>query len=197
MVEYVLSFGVVCASNIAQRFSELILALAELELRDLIEEEGEAPSRMCFKTWLQRRKVIQDPRQVRLHTLKMYTDDAAQAAASADEFILLLRAFHRATTKLNLRMAIAAKRHLGAGVLWLGAGFLAAIGVLFIPRGKVLRARLALRSLAMGELTSQQVRALNGLLEHLKGLLFGSRRWMFGLWELVDHRDPAAIVQEL
>jgi integrase len=189
VVEYSLSFGVVCSSGYAQRFSTLICALVEYELQSLLDEQWpDWKGDPCFRNWLAKRESL-GVRQVRLHTLKMYTDDAALAAASARMFILLLRAWHRATKKLNLRMAIAAKRFLGTAAIWLGVGFISAAGILFIPKGKILRAVSALGHLRQISLMHRDVLSLLGLLEHLRGVLFGPRRWMWGLWALVQHRN--------
>ena len=192
--EYSLSFGIFCSSGHAQRFSMIIQALAEKELLLLLEEEWpDWRNDPCYGDWLSRRAVHLGGAHSRMHTTKMYTDDAALAAASLRMFMLLLLAWHRATVKLNLRMAVAAKRVLGTAVIWLGVGFVTAIGLLFIPRNKILRAVQALRQLRQAELEQQLLISLNGLLEHIRGVLFGPRHWMFGLWTLAsDRRNPAA-----
>ena len=197
VVEYSLSFGIVCSSGYAQRFSTLILALVEVELQALLEEEWpDWRQDACFRDWLDQRELHLGLPHARLHSTKMYTDDAALAASSAEMFVLLLRAWHRATTKLNLRMAIAAKRFLGTSAMWLGVGFVAAVGILFIPKSKILRALEALRNLRVAKLTVQLTLSLLGLLEHFRGVLFGPREWMFGLWILAsDRQHPAAMAE--
>ena len=194
VVEYSISFGVVCSSGYAQRFSMLILALVEIELQSLLQEHWpDWRQDPCYSPWLDARELHLGRDQARLHTTKMYTDDAALAASSVRMFVLLLRAWHRATSKLNLRMAIAAKRFLGTTVIWLGVGFAVAAGILFIPRNKILRATSALRQSRGGKLTVQLTLSLLGLLEHLRGVMFGDRNWMFGLWALAGEREhPAA-----
>ena len=65
-----------------------------------------------------------------------------------------------------------------------------------MPRDKLLRAIAALRKAAAAQLTLQEVRSLCGLLEHVRGVLFGGRHWMFGVWSLVDDRThPGSIPQ--
>eukprot|EP00965_Chrysotila_dentata_P102744 3392339-Pleurochrysis_carterae.AAC.1 len=70
----------------------------------------------------------------------MYTDDVVLAAVGAECVVALLRAWHRVTRRVGLAMAIPEKRHAGTSVLWLGIIFVAAAGVLFLPRDKALRA---------------------------------------------------------
>ena len=197
VVEYMISFGIVCSSNFAQRFSLLVLALFEAELLLLVAGEANAELTReleCFEAWLAARRAALGDEHARLHTAKMYTDDAALAAASVELFILLLRAWSRTTRKLNLRMAIALKRYVGASLIWLGVGFAATAGLIFIPRSKVMRTLLALQHLMQGRYTVQQARSLLGLLEHLKGVLFGARSWMYGLWALIG-ADPGAGIE--
>ena len=197
VVEYSLSFGVVCSSGYAQRLSTLIEALAERELQLLLDEEWpDWRLDLCYADWLSLRERMLGRQHARLHSIKMYTDDAALGASSIRMFIFLLRAWHRATSKLKLRMAIAAKRFLGTTIVWLGVGFISVAGILFIPKNKLLRAVQALRKAKGFRLTVQLMLSLLGLLEHLRGVLFGPRRWMFGLWALVaDRQHPAAVVE--
>eukprot|EP00965_Chrysotila_dentata_P232495 6198998-Pleurochrysis_carterae.AAC.1 len=70
----------------------------------------------------------------------MHTDDIVLAVVGTDRIVALLRAWHRVTRTVVLTMAIPEKRQAGASVLWLGGIFVAAAGVLFLPRDKALRA---------------------------------------------------------
>eukprot|EP00965_Chrysotila_dentata_P000879 27926-Pleurochrysis_carterae.AAC.1 len=75
-----------------------------------------------------------------MHTARMYTDYVVLAAVGTDRIVALLRAWHRVTCTVGLAMAIPEKRQAGASVLWLEVIFIAAAGVLFLQRDKVLRA---------------------------------------------------------
>ena len=52
-----LSFGIRCSSGDSQRFSTIILALVEVELVQLMREEGISPEDdPCFGEWLRARR---------------------------------------------------------------------------------------------------------------------------------------------
>ena len=95
--------------------------------------------------------------------------------------------------RLKLRMAIAEKRTLGVAFEWLGVIFVPLVGLVFIPRNKLLRALAALRAARGGTLVVGDYRSLLGLLEHVRGVLRISRCSMHGLWRLLTN-DPAACV---
>jgi hypothetical protein len=180
--EYVLGFGHFIASNVAQRLSILIVHLLELEVKErdcmslALDSEGKALA------WLQARRDALGSEHARLHTTKMYTDDEASMVVGIPSFICHLRAHRHVTSRLGLIMAIPAKRQAGAAIEWLGVVFVASLGLLFIPRSKWLRSLHALQQAASGLLDLSELRSLNGLLEHLRGILRGTRSWMHGLW---------------
>eukprot|EP00965_Chrysotila_dentata_P119077 3936825-Pleurochrysis_carterae.AAC.1 len=74
--------------------------------------------------------------EARMHTALMYTDDGVLAAVGTDRIVELLRAWRKVTSLVGLTMAIPEKRQAGSAVLWLGVVFVAAAGVLFLPRDK-------------------------------------------------------------
>eukprot|EP00965_Chrysotila_dentata_P030806 1026565-Pleurochrysis_carterae.AAC.3 len=75
-----------------------------------------------------------------MHTALMYSYDIVLAAAGTDRIIALLRAWHRGTCTVGLTIVVPEKRQAGTSVLWLVVIFVAAAGVLFMPRDKALRA---------------------------------------------------------
>ena len=199
VAEYRLGFGHFIASNIAQRFSTLLVALIELEyeVQYRAQLETHAALHPPLQEWLSQRARLNQPgvvREDRLHTIKMYTDDLALAAVSVDGFIALLIAEHVVFARLNLIMAIAAKRTLGVSIQWLGVIFVTCAGLVFVPRNKILRAIASLRKALAGEATLAELRSLLGLLEHVKGILRVSRSAMHGLWRpFKGNFDPAAL----
>ena len=133
-------------------------------------------------------------REDRLHTVKMYTDDIALAAVGPEAFVNLLVAEHVVFARLNLVMAIAAKRSLGVSFQWLGVVFVSCVGIVFVPRSKILRAIEVLRRALACDCTLAELRSLLGLLEHIKGVLRVSRASMHGLWRPFKAGfDPGAL----
>ena len=199
MAEYRLGFGHFVASNIAQRFSLLLVALVEreYEVQHRAQLELTAASQPLLAGWLSERVLLSRPgmvREDRLHTVKMYTDDIALAAVGPEAFVSLLIAEHVVLSRLNLIMAIAAKRSLGISFQWLGVVFVSCVGIVFVPRSKILRAIEVLRRALAGNCTLAELRSLLGLLEHIKGVLRVSRASMHGLWRpFKGGFDPGAL----
>eukprot|EP00965_Chrysotila_dentata_P254788 6211990-Pleurochrysis_carterae.AAC.8 len=73
-------------------------------------------------------------------------DDVVLAAVGTDRIVALLHPWHKVTSSVGLTMAIPEKRKAGSSVLWLGVVFVAAAGVLFLPRDKAVRAGSSARS---------------------------------------------------
>ena len=187
VAEYRLGFGHFAASNIAQRFSLLLVALIEIEyeVQYRAQLEQAASRQPLLAGWLSDRSLLNIPgavREDRLHTVKMYTDDIALAAVGPEGFVSLLVAEHIVFSRLNLVMAIAAKRSLGISLLWLGVVFVSCVGIVFVPRSKILRAIEVIQRAIAGRCTLAELRSLLGLLEHIKGVLRVSRAAMHGLW---------------
>eukprot|EP00965_Chrysotila_dentata_P165789 5473959-Pleurochrysis_carterae.AAC.2 len=67
-------------------------------------------------------------------------------------------------------MAIPKKRQAGASVLLLGVVFVAAAGVLFLPRDKALWAVDRIQRMLAHATDTAALRKLCGLLEHVRGL---------------------------
>eukprot|EP00965_Chrysotila_dentata_P028145 935840-Pleurochrysis_carterae.AAC.1 len=78
-------------------------------------------------------------------------------------------------------MAIPEKRQAGTSVLWLGIIFVAAAGVLFLPRDKALRAVDRIQCTLARATDTAALRKLCGLLEHVRGVWVGPPSWMHGL----------------
>ena len=209
--ERVLGFGCHPASNIAQRFAEAVLFLLREDF-DLEEArflcEGCDP-RPSFAHWRQarlgvhprhqfyfdasgRRRLLPGSDQLRLYTAFIYTDDPVFAVVGIPRALRLLRCWRRLTDWLGLMMAIAAKRHLGTWIPWLGAIVCSQLGLIVIPAAKLLRAGEVLQDALAGGLHFDMYRSLVGLLEHIRGVFEDSRNTMFGLYEPHDPLTGAA-----
>ena len=116
----------------------------------------------------QNREALGDCTQTRLAVLTMYTDDPLGGVVGVERAQRLLRAWREVTMGVNLKMAGADKRQMGGGVEWIGVSILAALGIVAIPKNKLLRARDAIERTLAGKITFGEYRALVGLLEHLR-----------------------------
>ena len=179
-----LGFGSFASSNIAQRFSNALTGWA-MEEFDRLEEAARADAHdPAWEAWIAERKPLEatcrerrpkrkgealsDCRQTRLAMLTMFTDDPIGASVGVARTLRLLEAWRRVTRGANVAMAGPEKRQLGGDVEWIGVYLLVAIGLVAIPKNKLLRAKDAVRRTLQGEITFGEYRALVGLLEHLR-----------------------------
>ena len=166
--ERVLGFGVVPASNVAQRFANFLVFQA-LRLFDEIDEpfrQQECADSPFLRAWVARRLLL-GPTQARLIALQMYTDDPRFSVVGNSRMVRWLRFWDAFTTSLGLLMAIPAKRQLGSSVLWLGLIQHSMLGITVVPETKALRAAYELHAARAGDLTFQSYRSTLGFLEHL------------------------------
>ena len=94
-----------------------------------------------------------------------------------------LRLWRRLTDELGLVMAIAEKRSLGSWTLWIGVLLIPALGIVVVPRSKLLRAARAIDALLASGLEFHEYRSRCGLLEHLRAVNLRGRNVMHGLYE--------------
>eukprot|EP00965_Chrysotila_dentata_P100164 3308783-Pleurochrysis_carterae.AAC.1 len=90
VAEYVLGFGLLCATNYAQRLSVILLALLSLEFQHYRGKQ--TPATLA---WLHARKMRLGVDDARMHTALTYTNDVVLAAVGTDRIVALLRAWHR------------------------------------------------------------------------------------------------------
>ena len=104
------------------------------------------------------------------------------SAVGVDRTLRLLRAWRRLTTRAGLLMAIPEKRSLGSWGQWLGVMIVGALGILVVPRAKLLRARESICQALHGVMEFHAYRSLCGLLEHLRAVVLKGRHVMHGLY---------------
>ena len=179
-----LGFGSYASSNIAQRFSNALTGWVLEEFDKMEMEARRANPNERWEDWIRLRKPLEDrcrqerPKrsrealsdctQTRLAVLTMWTDDPASVVVGVARTVRLLEAWRKVTRGINLIMAGPEKRQLGSDVEWIGVFVLAAIGLVAIPKNKLLRARDAIQRTLNSEITFGEYRALVGLLEHLR-----------------------------
>ena len=182
-----LGFGTHGASNVAQRVSEALLFMFRQDMdevdeipiewrrrRQLVQQESETP---CFES---RGKSVCP--QERLYSIHMYTDDPIMIVVGVERTLLALRVWRRLTDNVGLLMAIPEKRSLGTWCKWLGVIIIASLGLVIIPKDKLVRAsRVIDRVLADGA-EFHTYRSLCGLLEFLRAVNLSGRNVMHGLY---------------
>ena len=205
--EHRLGFGTHGASNLAQRFSNALLDLFRQEM-DAAEADAfeSASPESLWRAWLHTRAPVQaegdEPchaiqwlpppaehsatrtvcPQLRLYGAWMYTDDPVWGVVGVARTLRALRIWRRLTDELNLTMAIAEKRTLGSWGKWLGVILIATLGLVTVPREKLLRAGEAIRLTLSSRADFGLYRSLCGLLEHLRAVNLRGRNVMHGLY---------------
>ena len=205
-----LGFGTHGASNLAQRFSEALLHLFRLDMDAAEGPFFDGPTPAMRQWLLARRKVAESLAaaeqaacqaqsscmpaptadvverhfqvQRRLYTVFMYTDDPIWIVVDVDRTLRALRVWRRLTNAVNLIMAIPEKRHLGVQILWLGVLVMISLGIVVVPKAKLLRASSTVAQVLAGGQPFHVYRSLIGLLEHLRAVNLQGRNVMHGLY---------------
>ena len=190
-----LGFGTHGASNVAQRFSESILHMFREDM-DSIEATQTVEDTPKMRQWRQTRRTAQrrsgkpcEQRhygelcaEYRLYSAYMYTDDAVVVVVGARRAIRALQTWRRLTERLGLIMAKPEKRAIGSWVMWLGVIFVVSLGVVVVPKEKLLRAASVIADALTRRVPFHTYRALCGLLEHLRAVMLLGRNVMHGLY---------------
>ena len=188
-----LGFGVMPSSNIAQRFSEALLHLFRKHMDREEAAIAARDSRPAYAEWQRRRNAVPradgvdpaygvDPEQ-RLYFCHYYTDDPIIGVVGVERALAAIRSWRHVTSSVGLIMAIVEKRNIGTWALWLGILFFAGLGLVVVPKAKLLRAEASLREALTGKMEFGDYRALMGLLEHLRCVNRAGRSTMFSLYE--------------
>ena len=182
--EYIMTFGLRPASNIAQRFAEAIVAM----WRDQMQEAElpylqQAMDRSAdFARWVASRGGIHSA-AAQLFAVFIYTDDPIFIILGAERMARGLRIWNSVCSRVGLLMAIPEKRQCGTWVEWLGAGISSVLAVAWITPHKLLSALTKIASALACTLTIAEYHSLLGLLEHLVFLNRMKRSIMYSLWE--------------
>lgn len=187
--EYIMPFGVTCASNIAQAWAHVVVFLVRklfFEMEDATPTESPK-----LESLLVKRAAyfgVQQEEQNRLCFLEQFTDDSAGATVGLERFVRLLLAWFEINSKLNILMAPPRKRQVGCALTWIGIRAYTH-GIVTTQLQKRVRAVVNLKLLLAGKLRRSALRKLLGLLEHFVFLFCLGRNWMHSLYEPFDSED--------
>ena len=120
--------------------------------------------------------------QLRLFSAYMYTDDPLFLTVGLERTKRALRVWRRLTDAIRLIMAIPEKRTLGSWGKWLGVNVISNLGLVVVPRDKILRASAVIAEVLDRGVQFGVYRSLCGLLEHLRAVNLQARNIMFGLY---------------
>ena len=193
----VLGFGVKMASNIAQRFADLLVIIFRRKLAPFMQALA---ARKCavsaeFTQWWEHREQLGDSQAV-LFSMFMYCDDPCIMSVGADMTHEVLKVWTWLARSSNTMMAICEKRSFGLSAQWIGVRFFTSLGAAVVTAQKVMRASVQMGLASSSSLNYDQYRSLIGFLEHVRETLFLRGDKMYGLYEpLSRDLDPIELVQ--
>ena len=178
-----LGFGAKLSSNAAQRFSEALLFLLREDM-DALEAQQPLDMRPSAQQWREARSKISSrlSDQSRLYFVHMYTDDPIFGVVGVERALRLLKVWHTLTRKVRLLMAIPEKRNLGTWAPWLGVLLCAGLGLVIVPKAKLLRTSQRIGLLLAGRPLFDEYRSLMGMLEFLRCVNCAPGSVMYGLY---------------
>ena len=203
-VQKVMVFGISVGSNVAQRYSNAWMSIVRKEFDAeeapilsamMVDPSVPAPAR----AWMRTRAALSvstGRNQLRLYALMTFTDDPVLFAVGPERFARLLVCWARVAARLGVILASPDKRHAGQFLTWIGATIVTALGIVAIPAAKVASAAAALQRILRGEpCTSQALREVAGLLEHLRAIIDLDRTYGYGIHNSsAAGADPGSIV---
>ena len=198
-----LGFGCHPSSKIAQSFSDAILHVFREDMDRLDLDVDPHDPRPAMQRWRQERQRVADKEgtnltlETRLWGAVIFTDDPIICVVGVERAVRALRVWRAITRQGGLITAIPEKRVLGVWARWLGTIFFTTLGLVIVPRERLLRAASAIRLALSGHMMFGDYRSLVGLLEHLRSVRGDKSNVMYGLYEpfIGEHEDgPARLV---
>lgn len=202
-----LGFGTHTASNTAQRFSDALLALFADRMDEVEALHHPGSEHANWPLWEADRQEVQKRSNQSCHTTRryaasldeqrkgipvcpqsrlwyalMYTDDPIFIVVGASRAVRALQTWRALTQEMQLIMAIPEKRVLGSWAAWLGIIIIAPLGIIVVPRHKLIRAASTITQVLNHGCAFHIYRSLCGLLEHLRAINLSKKNVMHGLY---------------
>ena len=197
-----MGFGIHPNSGIAQELSESIDSIFRKRMDAFADAALEASTSPEVHAWLVERRALEAQHgghQRRLYAAHTYCDDNIVIIVGIDNALAAINIRAEIEREAGLIMAIPEKRMLGTWGIWLGIYIFAGLGLVVIPRSKLLRASDATRRTLSKALPFDEYQSLMGLLEHIRHAACWPRSIMHGLYrphgpEGESRRGPATLV---
>jgi len=198
-----MGFGIHPNSGIAQELSEAIDHIFRARMDAYQDPINEADQRPAMQRWLAERRRLEQRvggHQRRLYSSVTFMDDNLIGVVGVEQAIAAIRIRREITREAGLIMAIPEKRVLGVWGVWLGIAIFASLGILVVPKSKLVRAAASVTEALSGTITFDVYRSLMGLLEHIRHATRWPKRIMHGLYrphgpEGASRDGPGGIVK--
>lgn len=204
MTEYVMTMGLSPASQLAQRLANAIMQ-AFCRRFDAEEERHRDQLPGEHRDWLAARASLPHDdygTMARLFDATCYTDDPLLQVVGAARAVRALAVWHGMIGDDGARLMAAkqAKWQVSIGAIWTGIGVSPALGIVWVPRAKALRAIADINIALSGAMSAESFRSLLGFLEHLVEPMRMRRDDVDHLWALLNSGagdsdiDPGTVI---
>ena len=198
-----MGFGIHPNSGIAQELSESIDYIFRRRMDAHQDPINEADPRPAMQSWLAQRRQLEQRvggHQRRLYSSVTFMDDNLIGVVGVEQAIAAIRIRRDITRAAGLIMAIPEKRVLGVWGVWLGIAIFVFLGLLVVPKSKLVRASASVTEALNDNSTFDTYRSLMGLLEHIRHATRWPKRIMHGLYrphgpEGASRDGPGGIVR--
>ena len=198
-----LGFGIKMASNVAQRFADLLVHIFRRALKPAMQEAIAVFSRKSpkFAEWAAARRKLDgsspwDWCHDALCHMFMYCDDPCILCVGPDMAFEALKVWTWMSKEGRTMMAIPEKRSFGLAGKWIGVKFFSALGVGSLTAQKAMRACSQMAEACSHSLNRDQYRSLIGFLEHVRAVLFLRGDKMYGLYDALSlPLEPSDLVE--
>ena len=180
-----MGFGIHPNSGIAQELSEAIDYIFRRRMDARQDPINEADTRPSMQQWLAARRELESRvggHQRRLYFATTYCDDSLIGVVGVNQAISALSIRRDITREAGLIMAIPEKRVLGVWGVWLGIAIFTSLGLIVVPKAKLIRASASVTAAINSVSTFDEYRSLIGLLEHIRHATRWPKRIMHGLY---------------
>ena len=180
-----MGFGIHPNSGYAQALSEAVDSIFRKRMDAAADAELEASTDAEVQRWLAERRMLESKHgghQRRLYAAHTYCDDNIVIVVGAGLALKAIAIRAEIEREAGLIMAIPEKRMLGTWGIWLGIYIFVGLGIVVIPRHKLVRASQAVQRALNKQLPFDEYQSLMGLLEHMRYAACWPRRVMHGLY---------------
>ena len=161
-----LGFGLAHASNIAQRFSNAVIAIFHKEFQKADEPylRADCEKHPALLSWITDRAAALGKSAAQLLVACFYTDDLFCMVLGAERAARAIGVWFEVTRKLNLLCSAPKKRLAGVVVPWTGLMYYSSLGGASLTEDKEVRAQQVLAMAHTGKLEVSEYRSIVGLL---------------------------------
>ena len=211
VAEYVLGFGYTNASGVCQRYMDSVMdaLIRRMDVEDApFFASRTAPAEVAWVDTRRELSRVTGRGELSFCRARVYSDDPVFLCLGVSRFVRFLRQWSYFIENARHRMSTLTKGQFGCHSTWNGAEHFPSLGVVVIPKVKIIKACTGLSQAIEGAKIAKKSgpkganlptranwRKLCGLLQHLLDILQLTRDAMHLLYWAADGTDPGAPIQ--